>query len=28
VPIDKTGHGVKLNLMPERNGVFGLNLSR
>jgi murein DD-endopeptidase MepM/ murein hydrolase activator NlpD len=28
VPIDRTGHGVKLNLMPERNGVFGLNLSR
>ena len=28
VPIDTTGHGVKLNLMPERNGVFDFNLPR
>jgi hypothetical protein len=28
VPIDRTGAGTKRNLMPERNGVFGFNLSR
>jgi hypothetical protein len=28
VPIDRTGSGVKLNLMPSRNDVLGLNLSR
>jgi len=28
VPIDRTGAGVKRNLMPARNDVFGFNLSR
>ena len=28
LPIDRTGAGVKRNLMPARNGVFGYNLSR
>jgi murein DD-endopeptidase MepM/ murein hydrolase activator NlpD len=28
VPIDRTGGGVKRNLMPSRNDVLGLNLSR
>jgi hypothetical protein len=27
VPIDRTGAGVRRNQMPERNGVFGYNLS-
>ena len=27
VPIDRTGAGVRRNLMPARNGVFGYNLS-
>jgi hypothetical protein len=27
VPIDRTGAGVRRNEMPERNGVFGYNLS-
>jgi Peptidase family M23 len=28
VTIDRTGAGVRRGLMPERNGVFGYNLSR
>jgi hypothetical protein len=28
VPIDRTGAGVKRNLMPARNDIFGYNLSR
>jgi hypothetical protein len=28
VPINRTGVGVKRNLMPARNDVFGFNLSR
>jgi len=27
-PIDRTGAGVRRGQMPERNGVFGYNLSR
>ena len=28
VTIDRTGAGVRRGLMPDRNGVFGYNLSR
>jgi hypothetical protein len=28
VTIDRTGTGVRHGLMPERNDVFGYNLSR
>ena len=28
VRIDRTGAGVRRNLMPARNGVFGYNLSQ